>query len=126
MPRTDHDVQLERVRRCTAALPEVVERPSHGAPAFFIRGKTNFVSFVDDHHGDGILGIWCAAPPGEQSARLAEDPVRFFRPPYVGPRGWLGVRLDRDVDDDLLEELVTEAWRTVAPAKLRSAFDAGR
>lgn len=126
MPRAKDPsvLQVERVRRLAHALPECTERLSHGSPSFFIKGKTTFVMFLDDHHDDGILGIWCAAPPGDQQARIAEDPDRFFRPPYVGGRGWLGVRLDRPVNDDELEEIVTEAWRTVAPKKLLATFDA--
>jgi hypothetical protein len=117
-------IQLERVRTISHALPHVTERTSHGSATFFIRDKPSFATFVDDHHGDGILGIWCAAPPGEQEARIDQDSVRFFRPPYVGGRGWLGVRLDHDVSDDELEEILTEAWRAVAPKRMLADFDA--
>ena len=86
---------LAQVRQICLALPEATERLSHGSPTFFVRDKKTFVMFVDDHHGDGILGIWCAAPPGVQEQLVDEEPERFFVPPYVGHRGWLGVRLDR-------------------------------
>ena len=89
---TASEVALTHVRATALALPEAVERLSHGSPSFFIGGKKTFVMFVDDHHGDGNIGIWCAAPPGEQAARIDEDSAVFFRPPYVGGRGWLGVR----------------------------------
>ena len=66
------------------AFPETVERLSHGAPTFFAGGKKTFVMFLDDHHGDGRLAIWCAAPPGVQATLVDEEPGRFFVPPYVG------------------------------------------
>jgi hypothetical protein len=109
---------LERVREACMALPEVTERLSHGSPTWFIRGKTTFVMFLDDHHDDGRLGIWCAAPPGVQEELVATEAERFFRPPYVGGRGWLGVRLDVDPDWDELADICTDAYRTVAPKKL--------
>jgi hypothetical protein len=109
---------LAEVRGACLALPEVTERPSHGAPTFFVRGKRSFVMFHDDHHGDGILGIWCAAPPGAQGELLEAEPDRFFRPPYVGHRGWIGVRLDRSPDWAELAAIVTDAYRQVAPKSL--------
>lgn len=112
------DEVLERVRAACLGLPEVTERLSHGSPTFFIRGKKTFVMFVDDHHGDGNVGIWCAAPPGVQEQLVEQEPERFFRPPYVGHRGWLGVRLDRDLDTDELGEICREAYRQVAPKTL--------
>lgn len=111
-------VVLARVREACHALPEVEERLSHGSPAFFVRGKKTFVMFLDDHHGDGILGIWCAAPPGVQGELVDTEPERFFVPPYVGHRGWLGVRLDVDVDWDEVGDIVTDAYCAVAPAPL--------
>jgi hypothetical protein len=89
---------LERLREICLALPEASERPSHGAPTFFVRGKRAFLMVVTDHHGDGRFAIWCAAGPGQQELLVDADPERFFRPPYVGHRGWLGVRLDRGID----------------------------
>ncbi|MGZ8752067.1 MAG: MmcQ/YjbR family DNA-binding protein [Acidimicrobiia bacterium] len=108
------------------ALPETNERPSHGAPTFFIRDKKTFVMFLDDHHGDGRLAIWCAAPPGLQATLVDEEPARFFVPPYVGHRGWLGVRLDIDPDWDELAGIVEDAYRLVAPKKLVAQLDAER
>ena len=109
---------LEEVRRICLALPETNERLSHGAPCFFVRDKTTFVYFHDNHHGDGRIAIWCAAPDGAQEQMVEEDPERFFRPPYVGHRGWLGVRLDIDPDYDELEDIIEDAYRRVAPKKL--------
>ena len=112
------DAALVRVRAVCTALPEVVERLSHGAPSFFVQGKKTFVMFHDDHHGDGRLALWCAAPAGAQSEQVTEDPERFFVPPYVGGRGWLGVRLDRDPDWDEVAAICADAYRSVAPKRL--------
>ena len=109
---------LARVRALCLALPETSERPSHGAPSFFVREKRCFLMVLDDHHGDGIFGIWCAAPPGGQELLVRSDPVRFFRPPYVGHRGWLGVRLNDGADWDELAGIVEDAFATVAPRRL--------
>ena len=111
---------LERLRRICLALPETSERLSHGAPSFFVREKRCFLMLLDDHHGDGSFGIWCAAPAGHQELLVAADPERFFRPPYVGRRGWLGVRLNDEIDWDELEGIVEDAFATVAPPKLLS------
>ena len=119
-----HDKVLREVRRICHALPEVEERPSHGSPAFFVRGKKTFVMFVHDHHGDDILGVWCAAPEGVQADLIETEPERFFRPPYVGGRGWLGVRLDRSPDWAELESILTDAYRTIAPKTLVARLDA--
>ena len=119
------DQALRRVRAHCLALPEVTERPSHGAPTFFVRDKKSFVMFHDDHHGDGRLALWCAAPPGVQAELVDQEPDRFFRPPYVGHRGWLGVRLDRGVDWDEVASVVADAYRQVAPATLVRRLDDG-
>jgi hypothetical protein len=109
---------LGHVRAACMALPEVEERLSHGSPTWFVRGKKTFVTFVDDHHGDGRMGIWCAAAPGVQGELVDEEPERFFVPPYVGHRGWIGVRLDRDPDWDELAGICADAYRQVAPKTL--------
>jgi hypothetical protein len=118
----DVEAQLVRLRSSCLALPQTSERPSHGGPAFFIRDKKCFVMFLDDHHDDGRLAIWCAAPDGVQVELVETDPERFFRPPYVGHRGWLGVHL-LTVDDDELAAIVTEAFRTVAPPTVLRELD---
>ena len=114
---------LAQVRRICLGLPEVSERLSHGSPSWFVRGKKTVASFVDDHHGDGILGIWCAAPPGVQEELVAQEPGRFYRPAYVGHRGWLGVRLDVDVDWDEVAGILEDAFRCVAPKTLIALLD---
>jgi hypothetical protein len=114
---------LERVRKLCLALPDVVERPSHGAPTFFYRAKKAFLMFHDDHHGDGRLAIWCHAPAGIQSLLVTEEPERFFVPAYVGHRGWIGMRLDVDVDWDEVAGVVFDAYKMVAPPKVVAALD---
>jgi hypothetical protein len=109
---------LERIRRICLALPEVSERLSHGAPTFFVRGKRAFVMVLTNHHGDGRFAIWCAAPDGLQAMLVEADQERFFVPPYVGHRGWLGVRLDRALDWDELTGIVEDAFAEVAPRAL--------
>jgi hypothetical protein len=113
-----HD-PLEKLRRICMALPEVEERLSHDEPAWFVRGKITFVTYADHHHDDR-LAFWCAAPEGAQEVLVGSEPERFFRPPYVGVRGWLGVYLDVPVDWDLIAELVRDAYRCVAPKRLAS------
>ncbi len=116
--------QLTRVRALCLVLPEVSERLSHSAPTFFVRGKASFVMFHDDHHGDGRLAIWCAAPAGMQELVLDAAPERYFRPPYVGHRGWLGVHLDDALADAELEGVIEDAYRTRAPKTLVRQLDA--
>lgn len=117
------DRALAEVRAACLALPEVTERLSHGAPTFFVRDKKSFVMFHHDHHGDGILGIWCAAAPGAQAELVETEPERFFRPPYVGHRGWIGVRLDVAPDWAELAQIVADAYRQVAPKTLVARLD---
>ncbi|MFN8052079.1 MAG: MmcQ/YjbR family DNA-binding protein [Acidimicrobiales bacterium] len=109
---------LHQVRAICTAFPEIVERPSHGAPAWFVRGKRTVASFVDDHHGDGHLGVWCAAPPGAQELLIESAPHRFYRPAYVGHRGWVGVDLAVDPDWDEAREILADAYRCTAPVSL--------
>lgn len=105
-------------------LPEVTERLSHGTPTWFIRDKKTFVMFAHDHHGDGKMGFWCAAAPGAQEALIGSDPDVYYRPAYVGYRGWVGMRLDGRVDWDEVAGIVEDAYRCVAPKKLVDELDA--
>ncbi|HEV3212998.1 MAG TPA: MmcQ/YjbR family DNA-binding protein [Acidimicrobiales bacterium] len=112
------------VRGICMALPHVVERVSHGEAAWFIDGGKNF-AVMSDHHHDDRLAVHFAAEPGVQDSLIASDPARFFRPPYVGGRGWVGAYLDlagskRSPSWDLLAQLIRDAWLHVAPARLRS------
>jgi hypothetical protein len=108
---------LGKLREICLALPETSERLSHGAPTFFVRAKRAFLMVLTNHHGDGRFAIWCAAPDGMQML-VEADPERFFVPPYVGHRGWLGVRLDRGIHWDELAGIAEDAYADVAPAKL--------
>src|SRR5437588_5861700 len=112
---------LDRIREICLGLPETSERLSHGAPTFFVRDKRAFLMVLTNHHGDGRFAIWCAASPGAQQLLVDADPERFFTPPYVGHRGWLGVRLDRALDWDELAGIVEDAYADVAPPKLVEA-----
>jgi hypothetical protein len=114
---------LERLRAIAMALPEAEERLSHGEPAWFVRGKKQF-AMLSNHHHDDRVAFWCPAPAGVQEVLVAQEPDKFFRPPYVGPRGWIGVYLDVPVDWDEIAEIVREAYRTVAPKTLTLALDA--
>ena len=112
---------LAKLREICLALPETSERLSHGAPTFFVRGKRSFLMVLTNHHGDGRFAIWCAAPEGMQAMLVEADPERFFVPPYVGHRGWLGVRLDRGLDWNEVAGIAEDAYAEVAPAGLVEA-----
>jgi hypothetical protein len=117
---------LDRVRELCLSLPEVTERPSHGSPTWFVRGKKTFVTYLDNHHDDGRLALWCAAPPGTQQALVAGEPEHYFVPPYVGHRGWVGVRLDRGLDWNEIAGAIEDAYVTVAPKRLVEAAERAR
>lgn len=121
------EAYADDVRRACAHLPEVEERLSHGVPTLFIRGKKAFVYvWWRGHHDLDFPHLWCAAAPGQQEALISSEPERFFRPPYVGHRGWVGVRLDPRVDAAELAELCEDAYRAVAPSTLARRLDAAR
>jgi hypothetical protein len=112
---------LAKLRTICLAFPETSERLSHGAPTFFVREKRSFLMVLTNHHGDDRFAIWCAAPDGMQKMLVEADPERFFVPPYVGHRGWLGVRLDRGIHWDELAGISEDAYAEVAPARLVEA-----
>ena len=116
-PKTvDSDEQLRRLRRICATLPGTAERLSHGEPTFFA-GKKVYAMFDNNHHNDGHIAVWIPAPPGVQAMLINTWPDRFFKPPYVGVRGWVGIELDRVSDEELVTHLC-EAWRLIAtPSK---------
>jgi hypothetical protein len=115
MPDWISNDQLERVRRICAPLPETTERLSHGEPTFFVKGKV-FVMFADNHHNDGHIAIWIPVPSGFQTAFIEADPETYFKPPYVGVRGWVGIELARISDKDLIFHIQT-AWELIAPKR---------
>jgi hypothetical protein len=116
---------LERVRRLCLALPEAHEVEAWGEPTFRVRNKM-FAMYADPakHHGNGRASVWCKAAPGNQALMVAAAPERFFVPPYVGHRGWLGVRLDRSPDWDEIADIVEDAYRVVAIKRLLTKLDA--
>jgi hypothetical protein len=122
--RRPADDTLDRVRAICLALPEVTERLSHGTPTWFVRNKSVFVQcWIAGHHDDDFPHLWCAAAPGVQAELVASEPDRFFRPPYVGHRGWIGVRLDVAVDWDEIDHICRDAYRAVAPKRLAAELD---
>lgn len=108
---------LRRVRRICVALPGTTEKLSHGEPTFFA-GKKVFAMFADNHHGDGHVAVWLPAAPGLQELLIAESPATYFRPPYVGVRGWVGIAVEALGDEDLAAHIL-DAWRMIAPKKLQ-------
>lgn len=116
---------IDRLRRLCLALPETTERLSHGEPTFFVGGRKTFVTYANHHHDDR-LAFWCAAPEGFQRMLVEAEPARFFVPPYVGHRGWLGMYLDVPVDWDEIRSIVEGAYRTIAPRRLVAQLDATR
>ena len=115
---------LDRIRAVCLALPGVTERLSHGTPTFFVRDRTTFVyAWVEGHHDHAFPHLWCACGPGVQEVLIGAEPEHFFRPPYVGHRGWVGVRLDGDVGWDEVGELCQDAFRAVAPRRLVAELD---
>ena len=113
----DDGTQLNRVRQICNAIPGTIEKLSHGEPTFFTP-KRVFVMFSNNHHKDGHVAVWIPAAPGIQEALIEEDPKTYYRPPYVGVSGWVGVEL-ANVDDDQLGALIREAFQFVNRKKAR-------
>lgn len=112
------DWRLARLTRICMALPEAARRDSGSHAAFLVRKKI-FAYFLNDHHGDGIVSVACKALPGDNTALAAAQPARFYLPAYIGPRGWIALRLDRGkVDWDEVAELVVGSYRLIAPPRL--------
>jgi predicted DNA-binding protein (MmcQ/YjbR family) len=114
------DIDLSKsVRAICLALPEAEERETWGDPTFRVRGKI----FAMIKRGDGRVSVWLKAPPGMQDALIAGDPDRYFVPPYVGARGWIGIRLDRTNDSGHLADAIEESFRLIAPKRLAAQVD---
>ena len=111
MKRKPFARQLQRVRRICRALPDTIEKVSHGEPTFFAR-KRVFAMFSNNHHHDGHVAVWLPASPGLQEALLEEAPATYYRPPYVGSSGWIGIELDQ-ITDDALAAHIHQAWRLI-------------
>lgn len=114
---------LDRVRAICLALPEATEGGGVGNPSWRVRDRI-FAMRHDAHAGR--WGIWCKAPPGAQETLVGGDPTRFFRPPYVGVHGWIGIALDADQDWDLVADLIEDAYRMTAPKRLVAQLETGR
>jgi hypothetical protein len=103
--------QLQRVRKICLSLPDATEKLSHGEPTFFVK-KRVFAMFSNNHHHDGHVAVWLPAPPGVQETLIEEAPLVYYRPPYVGVSGWIGVELDQ-VSDDALDGHIRGAWQLI-------------
>jgi hypothetical protein len=112
------DRRLARLTRICLALPEAAREDAGDHAAFLVRGK-KFAYYLDNHHGDGIVAVCCRAVPGDNELLVASDPARFYRPAYIGPRGWVGLRLDgARIEWGEVAELVTDSYRLAAPKRL--------
>jgi hypothetical protein len=114
-PHPEWEAHLRRVRQICAALPGTAEKLSHGEPTFFVSKKV-FAMFDNNHHNDGHVAVWVAASPGVQATLVKTEPAQFFRPPYVGVKGWIGIELTA-IEDEELACYLREAWQMIAPKK---------
>lgn len=113
----DSNPAIKRLREICLTLPEATEKEAWGECTFRVGGKM-FAMTDNDHHDSGHVAVWVKAPPMVQETLAGSDPVRFFRPPYVGHKGWLGVRLDVKVDWDELAAILTDGYLMSAPKRL--------
>jgi hypothetical protein len=116
---------VDRVRRICLSLPDTAEKIAWGTPTFRIHDRI-FVMYTDNHHRDARAAIWCPVPEGAQAAMVSADPEQFFVPPYVGPYGWLGIRLDRDPDWSAVAEFILEAYRIIEAKQAARRVAKGR
>ncbi len=105
---------LERLRAICLALPEAAEKETWDLPTFRVRDKIFAMAII----GERPLSLWCKAPPGSQTVLVGADPRRFFVPPYVGHKGWVGMRLGTGVDWHEVDGLVRRSYRMAAPKRL--------
>ncbi len=113
--------QIERVRRLCMALPETTEQVAWGEPTWRVRKKI-FVMFANNHHNPGHVAVWCPAPLGVQEMLIDSAPDTYFRPPYVGVKGWVGIDLDQVRDGELREQIV-QSYLMIAPKKLHARVE---
>jgi len=113
---------LARLRKTCLALPESHEKEAWGAPTFRVKNKL-FAHYRNNHHGDGRIAAWCKELPEHQMDVVESDRELFFVPPYVGPSGWVGLRLDRKADWNIVAEVLERAYRLVAPKRLVATLD---
>src|SRR6202050_3754246 len=118
MGKAKEEARLARLTKICVALPDATREVMGSHAGFYVRKKT-FAYFLNDHHGDGIVSVACKALPGENKALAAAQPDRFYLPAYIGPKGWVALRLDiGKVDWEEVAELVTASYRQVAPKRL--------
>jgi predicted DNA-binding protein (MmcQ/YjbR family) len=110
---------MDRLRAICLALPEAVEKEAWGDPTFRVRDKI----FAMEKRGDGRISVWCKGPPGSQMVLVGADPDRFFVPPYVGHKGWIGMRLDNGPDWSEVAEVVRRSYRLIAPKRLAALLE---
>lgn len=116
--RPKEDARLAKMTKICLALPESTRQMMGRHAGFYVRKKT-FAYFLNDHHGDGIVGITCKVLPGDNTVLIASNPGKFYMPAYVGSRGWVGLRLDvGEIDWEEIEELVTHSYLLIAPKRL--------
>lgn len=117
--------RFEKLAGICMGLPNAV-REDKGSHSAFRVSKKVFAYFLNDHHGDGIVGLWCKVLPGDNERLIASNPQRFYMPAYVGPRGWVGLRLDgRSVDWAEVKELVRGSYAQTAPKSLARIVGGG-
>ena len=116
--RRTYGTANDHFRKICLSLPEAYEKVAWSAPTFRV-GDRQFAMFADNHHGDGVVGPWCKAADGVQEDLVASNAKVFFRPPYAGPPGWLGIRPDRGLDWAVVAGLVRDGYLEVAPRRLR-------
>jgi hypothetical protein len=117
----DYNEVVERIRRLCLSFENTSERLSHRAPTFFVNGKKSFVMYHNNHHGDGRVALWCAAPAGVQSMLVETWPELYFVPAYVGHYGWVGIRLDRNPDWPEIARVISDGYETKAGGKRKAA-----
>ena len=118
-PTTKGDAALDLVRSICLSLPDTAEKLAWNAPTFRVHGR-QFAMFLDNHHGDGRIALWCAAPPGVQQDLVAADPKHFYVPPYVGVGGWVGMRLDGKLRKGAMAAIIEQAYRMIAEKRKTS------
>ena len=114
-----HPDVRERLRGICLSLPEAVEKEAWGDPTWRVRDKI----FAMEKRGDGRISLWCKAPPGSQMVLVGADPDRFFVPPYVGHKGWIGMRLDTSPDWKEVRAVVARSYRLIAPKRLSALLE---
>lgn len=118
----DEDALLDRLREIIETWPETIEKLSHGSPTWW-GGRKTFATFHNGSYDRGVPAVWFLAPEGAQEALVSSDPDRFYRPKYLGPRGWVGMRLHEAVDWSEVRAHLLRGYRMVAPKRALAALE---